>query len=154
MIDQGVYSFTNLKINFDFLNEVWAFDPKTMEGKDTVLISQYIIALSQYLIYFTFEKNKNKAEIHKLTRYIDNVIGISMTPTFIKKYATKTEARVAFISESADLSMANDKLSLCKYEDDSLENIDKGISELIAALKRELTRRDNELSVVKYERRN
>ncbi len=46
----------------------------------------------------------------------------------------------------------NDKLQKLRYDLVKVDGIDKAVTELISAFKRELTRRDNELYTIRKER--
>lgn len=152
-MDKGVFCFEKIVINKSLLDEIWAFDPRTLdkvEGKD---LSKYTIALAQYLVYYNVQKNKTKAEIHKLNRFIERTMSINITPEVHKKYKTKTAAADYLIATIPLLSKSQEKLDEFYYELNLIEGIDKSISELIATIKRELTRRENELYSVRMERR-
>jgi hypothetical protein len=151
-----VLSFTQIEIDNDLLNEIWAFNPRTLDQIDGVKLSIYNIALAQYLIYFTYQRNIAKAELHKLNKYIDRSVSIALSadPVLQKKYGTKTAATDYLITTREDLIEAETKADNLQRELSCIDGIDKTVSELIATLKRELTRRENELHQVRMERRN
>jgi hypothetical protein len=155
-MNKDVLSFENIKINQDLIDEIWNFDARTLDQVDGVKLSIYAVALSQYLIYFTFQRNKSKAESVKLTRYIDRTVSLilSQDKELNKKYKTKAAATDYIISTNIDLMDAQTKLESIQMELMHIEGVDKSISELIATIKRELTRRENELYAIRQERRN
>jgi hypothetical protein len=152
-MEQDVLSFTQVRLNNSLLNEIWQLDPRTLEHVDGITLSSYALALSQYLIYFTYQKNLSRAEQHRLNKYIDRRVAIILAEEK-KKYKTKAEAVANIVSTNTDLMDAQAKLDVLYTELTQIEGIDKSISELIATIKRELTRRENELYQVRAERRN
>ena len=72
----------------------------------------------------------------------------------MKKHKTKASAADFIISTNLDLMDAQSKLETIQRELIQVEGMDKVVSELIATIKRELTRRENELYQVRMERRN
>lgn len=152
-INRDVFCFEKVTINKSLLDEIWAFDPRTLDNLDGVVLSKYTIALAQYLIYYNVQKNKTKAEIYKLNKFIERTMSINITPEVHKKYKTKSAASDFLIATIPLLSEAQEKLDNFHYELNLIEGIDKSISELIATIKRELTRRENELYAVRMERK-
>jgi len=71
-----------------------------------------------------------------------------------KKFKTKAAALDYIISINEVLMDTQTKLDTVCDELMQIEGMDKVISELIATIKRELTRRENELYQVRRERRN
>ena len=154
-MNKDALSFENIQINNDLINEIWKFDPRTLDNVDGAKLSSYAMALAQYLIYFTYQRNLTKAEVTKLSTYIDRTISLTMTddPDILKKHKTKTAATEYLVSTNMDLMEAQSKLDALKREITQTEGIDKVVSELIATIKRELTRRENELFQVRMERK-
>jgi hypothetical protein len=111
------------------------------------------MALAQYLIYYNVQKNRTKAEVHKLSKFIERTTSISITPDIQKTYGTKTAATAFLIATVPELSEAQEKLDNFYYELNLIEGMDRSISELIATIKRELTRRENELYAIRRERK-
>lgn len=154
-MNKDVLSYSQVRINNDFLKEIWTMDPKTLEGIDGAKLSAYAVALSQYIIFLKFQCNKAKAEMYRLTTYIERSISLALTdkPELSKKYGTKKAAADYLISTREDLMEAQGSLEALKQEDIQTEGMDKAISELIATIKRELTRRENELYQTRMERK-
>jgi hypothetical protein len=155
-MDEEVLSYTNIKLNRGLIDEVWKLDPRSLDHIDGSLLSSYALALAQYLIYFTYQRNLTRAEQHRLDKYIDRSISliISSDDSYMKKYKTKAVAADYIISINESLMEAQTKLDAVHKELIQTEGMDKVISELIATLKRELTRRENELYQVRVERKN
>jgi hypothetical protein len=152
-MDNGVMSFNKIKINHDFLEEVWKFNPITLGSLDELTVSQYSICLAQYLIFFRSELNQTKAIIAKKKKLLDSSIAVAMDAEVIKKYKTKTAA-IDFIKNSnQELSILEDEISSLMDEVIRIDGIDKAVSEYIATFKRELTRREKEIFAIRAERR-
>lgn len=155
-MDDDALSFKNVKVNHDLLNEIWNLNPVTLEHIDGAQLSSYALCLAQYLIYFTYQRNLSKAEQHRLSKYVDRTVSIIMSSDDFdnKRFKTKTAAVDYIVSTNTDLMAAQEKLETIYKELIKIEGMDKVISELIATIKRELTRRENELYQVRRERRN
>jgi hypothetical protein len=154
-MNQDVLSFTKIEVNQDLLNEVWTLDPRTLDDVDGAKLSSYALALSQYLVYFTYQRNLTMAEKHRLTKHIDRTTSLVLATTDdkeLKKLKTKGAAADYIISLDIDLMKAQGKLENIQSELIQIDGMDKVISELIATIKRELTRRENELYQVRMER--
>ena len=155
-MDQSVLSFTKITINHDLLDEVWKLDPRSMDHIDGAKLSAYAVCLAQYLIYFTYQRNLARAEQHRLDKYIDRTVSLILTDNieYLKKYKTKAAATDFIVSVNSSLMEAQTQLDALHTELLQTEGMDKVISELVATLKRELTRRENELYQVRVERKN
>ena len=153
---KDVLSFKSVRVDADFLHNIWTLDPRTLDNVDGKDLSSYALALSQYLVYFTYQRNKARAEQHRLTKYIDRRVALIMAedPSYLKKYKTKGVAADNIIISNSDLIENQTKLENIQFELMEIDGIDKSISELISTIKRELTRRENELYQVRMERRN
>lgn len=151
-MDKGVFLTNNVGSNVEFMNEVFSYDPRNLEQTPDITISKYIIALAQYLIYFNSEYNRAKVEVLQKQRFIDGVAGQLFTKEFLKGYKTKKDAYEAVVNNSEELTKIREEKRILNDELLLLEGQDRAISELIAALKRELTRRSNEFQTIKRER--
>jgi len=153
-MNEDVLSFKKIKINKDLLDEIWELDPKSLDKLDGVVVSSYAMCLSQYLIYFTYQRNITKAEVHELTRNIDRSVTLTLASGDVdtKKFKTKAAGFDYVISMDTELMDMQTKLEASQKELRYIEGIDKQVSELIATLKRELTRRENELYRIRQER--
>lgn len=153
-LTEDMKSFEKIKVNRNLLDEIWTLDPMEIDHIDGAKISSYAIALSQYLIFFTFQKNKARAEHYRLSKYIDRTVSLIIAgdETF-KKIKTKSTATEVIISTNESLMEAQGKLEEIDKELMYIEGMDKNISELVATLKRELTRRENELYSIRMERK-
>lgn len=154
-MDPDMMVFTKIQINYDLLNEVWKFDPRRLDEIKGVTLSSYTIVLAQYLIYFTYQKNIVKADVHRLNKMIDRTVSLilSKDKNLLKEHKTKSSAIDFLISTDSYLMETQSKLDVLNRELTHIEGMDKTISELIATIKRELTRRENELYTTRMERR-
>jgi len=151
---EDMLSFEKIKVNSDLLNEVWKLNPADIDHIDGVKLSSYAIALAQYLIYFTFQRNKVKAEYHKLNKYIERTVSLIMTSDdSLKKIKSKSSITDYVISTNESLMESQTRIDEIDQELMYIEGVDKSIGELIATLKRELTRRENELYAIRMERK-
>jgi hypothetical protein len=153
-MDEGVMSFKNIRINNDLLNEIWAFDPRELDHVDGIKLSSYAVCLAQYLIYFTYQRNLAKAEQYKKNKYIDRTISLIISSDKdLQKLKPKTAATDLVISTNECLIEAQTYVDALQQELNYIEGVDKVVSELIATIKRELTRRESELYQSRAERR-
>jgi len=97
--------------------------------------------------------NKTKAELIQKKRFLENVINQRLTTDLIKKFKTKTNAVDNIIKNSKTINNLQNEINPLQDELITLEGVDKTIGELIAAFKRELTRRENELYRIRQERK-
>ena len=153
-MENDVLSFNQMRVEQGLLSEVWKLDPRAIEHIDGALLSTYAVALSQYLIYFTYQRNLVRAEQHRINKYIDRSVSLLLTKELEKKYKTKASVVDYIISTNEDLMEKQTELDLIYIELIQTEGMDKAISDLISTLKRELTRRENELYQIRLERRN
>jgi len=153
-MDDGVYIFKKVKPNLDFINEILTFDVRNLDAKEGPVISKYATALSQYLIYFKAEVNRTRVSIHQKQRILDSEVNKILVEDkkVMKVCKTKTSA-VDYIVQTSDVLKAISE-SIYEMRDELMivEGVDKMISDLISTLKRELTRRENELYSVRKER--
>lgn len=152
-MDEGVLSFTKVQPSNDLINEIWSFNVKNLHSITDPILSQYVIALSQWLIYYKYQVNDTKAQISQLKSDLEFLVATWMTKEVLKEQKTQTAAREYLIRSNPESSTMNDKLQKLKHELIKVDGIDKAVIELISAFKRELTRRDNELYTIRKERR-
>jgi len=143
-MDEGVLSFMDVEPDQDFMKRIFSYDVRDFEQTDSRILSEYISALSQYLIYFKSQQNKTKVEVFKAQREFDLIINQLLTKDVIAQYKTKTSAEAFLISNTEELKDRGEIIKGLKAELMLIEGIDKTIQEYIAALKRELTRREHE----------
>jgi len=152
-MDEGVLSFNKVKPAGDLINEIWSFNVNNLHSIADPTLSQYVIALSQWLVYFKSQVNETKARINKLKSDIEFLVATWMTKEILKEYKTQTAARDYLIRTNPESSVMFDKMQELKLDLIKVDGIDKAVTELISAFKRELTRRDNELYTIRKERR-
>ena len=138
----------NMPKNEDIMDEIFAFDVRNLESTSAIKISQYVIGLSQFIIYFGSQVNKTRVSLMQKRDMIDSYINKSDI-----KARTKGEKRQKVIEANAELKQIDIGIKLAEQELALVENKEKYFIELINAFKRELTRRDQELQLVRTERR-
>ena len=151
-MNPNMLDFTTIRPNKNVVDEALMFDVDRLEQTDAIRISQYTIALSQYLIFFRAELNRTRADIMKKRRFIDSVATQLMTKDLLKQYKTKSDAKFYLISITESLSIAEEETNELIHEEQLLDGMDKVISELIASFKRELTRREQEMYAIRKDR--
>jgi len=152
-MDKQLLSFTSVKPSDDLISEIWSFDVKNLESMNDSKLSQYVIALSQWLIYYKSQVNETRAQISQLNSDLEFLMATWMTKEILKEYKTQTAAREYLIRGNPESAIMFDKVQALKLDMIKVDGVDKAVTELISAFKRELTRRDNELYTIRKERR-
>lgn len=152
-MDKELLSFYKVQPSSDLINEIWSFNVNSLQSIADSTLSQYVIALSQWLVYYKAQTNETKAHINQLQSDIEFLVATWMTKEILKEYKTQTAAREYLIRNNAESAAMYDKLQQLKHELIKVDGIDKAVTELISSFKRELTRRDNELYTIRKERR-
>lgn len=132
-----------------FVKQIFAYDARTLEQTDDLFISKCILGLSQYLVYFKSGYNKKLQQKSEKQRILEAALFQIITPELIKQYKTKKDIRSDLVYTNPVLNKLQIDIEVLQDELFLLDGMDKTIQELIAAFKRELTRRENEL----YQRR-
>ena len=127
------------------IEQVFSYDVRTLEQTDDLFISRSVIALSQYLVYFKSQYNITKSSITNKERVMEGVLFGLITAEVLKEYKTKKDAKAALVLSNQVLNKLQEEIDALEDELVLLDGMDKTIMELIAAFKRELTRRENEL---------
>ena len=153
MLD-GLFAFKKIELDQGFLDEVWKFKPSTLGSLTSLTVSQYSIALAQYLIFFRSELNQTKATIAKKKKLLDSSISLAIDDSIKKKYKTKIAIYDFLTNSVPELNLLMEGISALQLEVIRLDGIDKSVSEYIATFKRELGRRENELFSIRAERRS
>lgn len=152
-MDKKVLFFRDMKPDKEFIEEIFHLDVRKLEAIDGIEISKYCIALAQYLIFLKYQINVTKSELFNKKRLVEGTLDILLTKKLIKDFGTKTNAVAHIMSTSKILIELTKTMEPMKDELIIVEGMDKVISELIAAFKRELTRRENELYRIRQERK-
>mgnify|MGYP000084753305 CR=1 FL=1 len=146
--------FEDIDPEKELVSKVLSIDPNKIEYLSDVEVSKYSLVLAQFLVYYKYQYNKVKGEQLRIKRLIDYTVFQLLTDDLIKKCRTKAEARQYLISSNSELYNLNDKLFELDNELVLTEGMDKSIQEMINVFKKEMTRREYELSVTRYERKN
>jgi len=135
--------------NGHIMDEIFQFDVRNLESTTSLKISQFVIGLSQFLIYFGSQINQTKVALMRKRNVIDSYIDKSDI-----KARTKAEKRCKVIDSNPELQQIELGIELAEQELALVENREKYLIELINSFKRELTRRENELKLIRTERRS
>jgi len=152
-MDEGVLYFDKVRPDLDFMNEIFKFDARNLPQTDSSKISQFCVALSQFVIYLKSEMNRMQSEIHMKQRFIDSTVSMLLTSDLLKEHKTKTAAVDYIVNNSDGCQKARSEIGGLKDQLILLEGQDKNLLELVNAFKRELTRRENEMYSIRTERR-
>lgn len=152
-MDEQLLSFTKVRPGGDLINEIWSFDVKNLHSTPDPTLGKYVIALSQWLVYYKSQVNETKAQISQLNSDLEFLIATWMTKDILKEYKTQTAAREYLIRGNPESASMFDRMQALKLDMIKVEGVDKAVTELISAFKRELTRRENELYTIRKERR-
>ena len=136
--------------NESLMEEIFNYDPRTLDSTSSEDISKYAIGISQFLIYFVSEVNKSKVLLMQKKRFID--ISIEQSD-IIKARLTKAEYRRKVIDSDEELKQVEIDIAALEQEIVMTEDLGHCYIELINTFKRELGRRDNELKFTRDERR-
>jgi len=126
--------------NNELMDEIFSFDPRTVESVSGATISKYIIGLSQFLIYFSSQANKSKVLLMKKRRFLD--LHVSQSSISGK---TKAEKFRKVIDADGELQKVEEDIIALEQELTMLDSLDKYYLELINAFKKELGRKESEL---------
>jgi len=151
-MDKDLLSYEKIKPNQDLIDEIWNFDVKNLEAVSDTKISKYTIALGQWLIYYKSQTNIARADLNKKQSDLEFVIASVLTPEDVKRHGTKTASVAYLMQNDSTISRMQDDINRIKSDLTRTEGIDKAVSELIAAFKRELSRRESELYTLRKER--
>ena len=151
-MNNTLLSFENIHINNELMNEIWSFNPQQLESYSDIQISKYTIALAQYLVYFTSQKNITKAILTRKKKDLDCIVTVSLDKELLKKYKTKKEAAEYLVTVDPNFYKLDIEVTDLQEELIRIEGIDTSISEFIATFKREVGRREKELQSTKWER--
>lgn len=152
MIEDAVY-FSNIRPDQDYINTILKLDARKLDIIDGAELSSYTVALAQYNIYRQYKVNQLLAQKMQLERNMDIGVSASLTKDILKEYKTRAAAVSFLVATNAHFEKLDQDIFDIKYQIRLVESMDNTISELIAAFKRELTRREKELFTVRQERK-
>lgn len=136
--------------NEDLMEEIFAYDPRTLESTSSEDVSKYAIGLAQFLIYFASQINKSKVLSMQKRKFMESSVEQS---DIAKGRLTKVEYKRSVIDSSDELKQLEIDIAALEQEVVMTENLEKYYIELINTFKRELGRRENELKFARDERR-
>ncbi len=153
MLKDAIGFYDKLKVDSDVVQNILILNYNKLDSISDIDLSKYCIILSQYIIYFKWQFNKTKADLMILKNKMESVLFHIMTPEIIKKYSTKTEAKHRLINDVPALIELQQQIDKLEYELFLADGLDKPVQEFINVLKKEQSRRENELVANRYERR-
>lgn len=154
MLSETLSYFEEIDPDRELVSKVLSIHPDKIEHLSDAEISKYCLVLAQYLVYYKYQYNKTKGEHLRIKRLIDSTVFQLLTDDLIKQCKTKADARQYLISANSKLYNLNDKLFELENEIMLAEGMDKSIQEMINVFKKEMTRREYEVGVTRYERKN
>lgn len=154
MVSEALDYFEDINPDKELIAKVLSIDPNKIEYLSDADVSKYCLVLAQFLVYYKYQYNKVKGEQLRIKRLIDYTVFQLLTDDLIKKCKTKADARQYLISSNSKLYDLNDKLFELENELVLTEGMDKSIQEMINVFKKEMTRREYEVGVTRYERKN
>lgn len=152
-MNEDLYLFRSIRPS-SLVEEAMKFNPNTLGSLETLTVSQYSLALAQYLVYYRSEVNITRADIAKKQKFFNSSLSLAMDADILKTFKTKVAATDYLLVTIPDLAKLDEEIETLKLELIYLDGIDKSISEYIATFKRELSRREQELFTVRAERRS
>lgn len=144
-MENALLLYQKCKPESSLIDQIFSYDVRTLENTDDLFISRSVIALSQYLVYFKSQYNITKSSITNKERVMEGVLFGLITAEVLKEHKTKKDAKAALVLSNQVLNKLQEEIDALEDELVLLDGMDKTIMELIAAFKRELTRRENEL---------
>lgn len=136
--------------NESLMDEIFAYDPRTLESTSSEDISKYAIGLAQFLIYFASQINKSKVLLMQKRKFLE----VSVEQSEVAKgRLTKAEYKRKIVDSSEELKQVGIDIEALEQEIVMTDNLEKYYVEFINTLKRELTRREHELKFARDERR-
>jgi len=136
--------------NEALMDEIFAYDPRTLEATSSENISKYAIGLAQFLIYFASQINKSKVLLMQKRKFMETAVKQS---TIVKGRLIKVDFKRKVIEASEELQKVGLDIEALEQEIIMTENLEHCYIELINTFKRELTRREHELKFARDERK-
>ena len=136
--------------NKDLMEEIFSYDPSTLDVTSGEDISKYTIGISQFLIYFASEVNKSKVLLMQKKRFVE--ISVEQSE-IVKGRLTKAEYKRKIIDSNEELKKVEVDMEALEQEVVMTENLERYYIELINSFKKELTRREHELKFTRDERK-
>ena len=136
--------------NESLMEEIFNYDPRTLDSTSSEDISKYTIGISQFLIYFASEVNKSKVLLMQKKRFMEMSVEQS---DIVKGRLTKAEYKRKVIDSNEEFKQIEIDIEALEQEVTMTENLERYYIELINSFKKELSRREYELKFTRDERR-
>jgi hypothetical protein len=138
------------KPNVSLVEEILALNVSDLETIPNETLSKYVIVLSQYLIFFNSQMNKSRVMYKIYQKDFEQAVHTAIRDI---KGKTVGERRTKALEESVALQELEQQVDYYEREVELGKSHDNQVETLINALKRELTRRENENQYIRKERR-
>jgi hypothetical protein len=138
------------KPNISLVEEVLTLNVSDLETIANEDLSKYIIVLSQYLIFFNSQMNKSRVLYKIYQKDFEQSVHTAIRDI---KGKTVGERRTKALEGSIALQELEQQVDYYEREVELGKSHDSQVETLINALKRELTRRENENLYIRKERR-
>ena len=132
------------------IQEAKSLPAKELEAIDSLTLSKYIVVLSQYLVFLTSQMNRSKVSYKIHSRKFEMLLNKVIKDIPGK---TLTEKKAKALEEDKVLQFHEEKMHLYDLEVEAVKDMDKNITFLVNAIKRELTRRETEIGIIRSERK-
>jgi hypothetical protein len=137
-----------IPLHSDLMDQIFCFDPNTLESTKSLDISKYVIGLSSFLVFFQSQVNMSKMLLVKKKKILNDFINQCKASG-----GTKEERRINAINSDEEAKLLAYDIELLEQENILTEGLIEGYIEMINAFKRELTRREQEGRYGRDERR-
>jgi len=140
------------KINTDdsLIEKAKSLPVRELETIDSLTLSKYVIALSQYLVFLTSQVNKSRVMYKIHSRKFEMLLYKAIKDVTGK---TLTEKKAKAMEGNEALQHQEEQMHIFDLEVEVVKDIEKNITLLVNAIKRELTRREAEIGATRTSRR-
>jgi hypothetical protein len=140
------------KINTDdsLVEKAKSLPVRELETIDSLTLSKYVIALSQYLVFLTSQVNKSRVMYKIHSRKFEMLLYKAIKDVTGK---TLTEKKAKALEGNKELQYQEEQMHIFDLEVEVVRDIEKNITLLVNAIKRELTRREAEIGATRTARR-
>lgn len=135
----------------NIMDEIFSFNVYNLDSIDSRKVGQYIVALSQYMMYFGVQTNKTKVDRMQKKKILDKQVFREDKTGGSRE--NKDIRRRRIIDSSIELQQIENGLEIDEMEITLVEKLEEYLTELINAFKRELTRREMEIKMLHNERK-
>lgn len=134
----------------ELIQEAKSLSVRDLESIPSLTLSKYVIVLSQYLVFLTSQVNRSRVMYKINNRKFEMALykAIQNVPG-----KTLTEKKAKALEDDTTLQHYEEQTHLYDLEIEAAKDVEKNITLLVNAIKRELTRREAELGATRVGRR-